>query len=80
MRRWLAAAVVAAVLTALALLGVAGQYPGEGPELLQLSETHGVHLGDLAVAAAWAGALALLAGLARCPQAPGADGAQRGHR
>ena len=70
MGRWLAATVVAGVLTALALLGVAGQYPGEGPVLLTLSYKHGVHLGDLGVAAAWLVSLILLAVLAGRPAAP----------
>jgi hypothetical protein len=52
------------VLTALALLGVAGQYPFEGPVVLVLSADHGVHLGDLAVGVAWAVASALVVVLA----------------
>jgi hypothetical protein len=78
--RWLGAALVTGVLTVLALLGVAGQYPGEGPEVLQLSSTHGVHLGDLAVAAAWLLGVGLVLGLARDPRTPGGAGPDPRHR
>ena len=69
MLRWGAAAVVSGVLTVLALLGIAGQYPGEGPVVLAVTPQHGVHLGDLAVAVAWGVGVVLVAGLARTPAA-----------
>ncbi|SDQ68373.1 hypothetical protein [Quadrisphaera sp. DSM 44207] len=72
--RWLCAGCVAAVLTALALLGVAGRYPGEGPVLFDVSHDHGVHAGDLVVAAAWLGSVVLLGLLARRPRVPATRG------
>lgn len=50
---WLTTAVTSAVLTAFAVLIVSGRVVTEGPVLLVLSRTHGVHLGDLGVLAAW---------------------------
>ena len=67
MGRWQDAAVIGAVLTVLSLLAVGGQYPGEGPVLFSFSRTHGVHAGDLVVAAVWAVCIVLLVGLARRP-------------
>jgi hypothetical protein len=32
---------------------VAGHHPWDGPEVLELSETHGLHLGDLPVLTGW---------------------------
>ena len=40
-------------LTGLATGLVAGHHPWDGPELLGITETHGVNLGDLAVVAVW---------------------------
>ena len=57
--------VVAAIMTAFALLLVHGQYVLEGPVVLVLSASRGwgVHLGDLLVAGAWLIAVLALAGL-----------------
>ena len=46
------------VLAMLALSGVAialiaGHHPWEGPEFLEITETHGLHLGDLPIVVAW---------------------------
>ena len=47
--------VVLALLTAtgFAVALVAGHHPWDGPEVLEISETHGLHLGDLPVLVAW---------------------------
>jgi hypothetical protein len=55
----LACALVAvAVLTGLALLLVAGHHVVEGPVLFVLFSGHGLHAGDLLVAAGWAAGVA----------------------
>ncbi|MGY1762701.1 hypothetical protein ACI79G_19195 [Geodermatophilus sp. SYSU D00779] len=65
MLRWLSALVVAAVLSGFAVLLLTGQYVNEGPVLVRLSQTHGVHVGDLFVVLGWAAALLAVAGLLR---------------
>ncbi len=45
------------VLTGLALVMLAGQQPWSGPEILELSPTHGLHLLDLPVLAVWLAAV-----------------------
>jgi hypothetical protein len=42
------------VLTALTIAAVLGHGPLAGRELFGVTETHGVHVGDLTFAAAWA--------------------------
>lgn len=73
---WLTTAVTSAVLTAFAVLIVSGRVVTEGPVVLVLSRTHGVHLGDLGVLAAWcAGVAAPLArGLRRASSKPSPRG------
>jgi hypothetical protein len=63
--RWLSALLIAAVLSAFAVLLLTGQYLNEGPVLLRLSQTHGVHAGDLFVVLGWAAALLAVGGLLR---------------
>ncbi len=53
MLRWLVALIAAAVLTVFAALLLNGQYRAEGPVVLTLSETHGIHRGDVLVAGGW---------------------------
>jgi hypothetical protein len=53
MPRSLAAAVVAAALTLLTLLLIAGHGPWAGPTVLQVSQGHGLNLGDVPVLGAW---------------------------
>lgn len=65
MLRWLSALVVAAVLSAFAVLLLTGQYVNEGPVLVRLTRTHGVHVGDLFVVLGWAVALLAVGGLLR---------------
>ncbi|WP_136697235.1 hypothetical protein [Geodermatophilus dictyosporus] len=64
MFRVLCAAVASAVLSGFAFLLVTGQYTNDGPVVLHLSATHGLHLGDLFVVTGWAVAMAMLAVLA----------------
>lgn len=51
--RALIAVVAAAVLSTFAALLVNGSYRAEGPVVLALSETHGIHRGDILVAGGW---------------------------
>ena len=46
--------VAMAVLTGLALFLVGGHHPWEGREFLEITETHGLHVGDFPIMAAWA--------------------------
>ncbi|WP_147263162.1 hypothetical protein [Geodermatophilus sp. TF02-6] len=63
MLRWLLALVVAGVLSAFALLLLTGRYFEEGPVLVRLTTTHGVHQGDLYVVSGWAVAVLCVLGL-----------------
>ncbi|SDN44294.1 hypothetical protein SAMN05660642_04852 [Geodermatophilus siccatus] len=63
MFRWLSALVVAVVLSGFAVLLLTGQYLNEGPVLVRLTRTHGVHVGDLFVVLGWAVALLAVGGL-----------------
>ena len=63
MLRWLLALVVAGVLSAFAVLLLTGRYINDGPVVLSLTETHGVHEGDLYIVGGWAIALLSEAGL-----------------
>jgi hypothetical protein len=53
MVRWAGALLVVAVLSGFAVLLLTGDYVREGPVLVALSATHGIHRGDLGVVAAW---------------------------
>jgi hypothetical protein len=65
MFRWLGALVTAACLSGFALLLIAGQYYNLGPVVVQVSENHGIHRGDVGILAFWAaGMVGLL--LATC--------------
>jgi hypothetical protein len=60
---WACALVAVVVLTGFAALLVTGRYVADGPILLSLSAEHGLHEGDLLVAAGWVvavGAVVLL--------------------
>jgi hypothetical protein len=59
----LCALLVVVVLTGFALLLVTGRYLADGPVLLSLSAEHGLHEGDLLVAACWAAGVAAVLGL-----------------
>ncbi|CCH85951.1 protein of unknown function [Modestobacter italicus] len=43
----------AAVMSAFAVLLLTGDYIREGPVLVTLSETHGIHRGDVGIVAFW---------------------------
>ena len=79
MFRWLGALVAAASMSWFALLLVTGDYYNEGPVLFTLSVTHGVHRGDIGIAAFWAaGMIGLLAAVwPGRGSAAGRQGAQR---
>ena len=65
MLRWLFAIIIAGIVSAFAVLLLTGQYVNEGPVLVRLSQTHGVHVGDLFVVLGWAAALLAVGGLLR---------------
>lgn len=65
MLRWVSAAVTALVLSAFTVLLVTGHYAEEGPTLASVSDSHGVHRGDLYVLAGWAVGMAGLLACAR---------------
>ena len=65
MLRWLCALVVAGIVSGFAFLLLTGDYDNAGPVLLPVTESHGVHAGDLFVIAGWAVAMAALALLTR---------------
>lgn len=71
MLRWLCALVSGAVLSAFALLLVTAEYEAEGPVVVEVTRTHGVHAGDLLVIGCWAVAvLALLVLTVRSGRTP----------
>ncbi len=51
--RWLVGLVAGAVLSVFAALLLNGQYRAEGPVVLTLWATHGIHRGDILVAGGW---------------------------
>ncbi|SHF61850.1 hypothetical protein SAMN05444351_0217 [Geodermatophilus nigrescens] len=51
------------MLTAFAALLLTGRYFNEGPVLVSLSETHGLHKGDVFVITGWAAGMLSLTGL-----------------
>jgi hypothetical protein len=58
--KWLCAGVVEAVLSVFTFLLLTGRYINAGPVLLRISDSHGLHAGDLVVVAAWVVATAAL--------------------
>ena len=65
--RWSCALAAGAVVSGFAALLVTGEYRNEGPVLLTLFGSHGVHAGDLFVLAGWAVAVLALVVLAVAP-------------
>jgi hypothetical protein len=53
MFRWVGALMTTAVLSGFAVLLLTGDYIREGPVLLSLTATHGIHRGDVGVVAFW---------------------------
>ena len=49
MLRWAGALLTAAVMSGFAFLLLTGDYIREGPVLVTLSETHGIHRGDVGI-------------------------------
>jgi hypothetical protein len=72
MFRWLCALAAGAVVSGFAALLITGEYANEGPVLLRLVGSHGVHAGDLFVLAGWAVAVLALVALAVAPGRPAA--------
>ena len=62
--RWLCALFVGAVLTGFTTLLVTGRYINDGPVLVRLTATHGLHLGDLFVLVGWVVAMLAVTKLA----------------
>jgi hypothetical protein len=63
--RWSYALVVAGIVSGFAFLLVTGYYDNDGPVLVELTASHGLHAGDLFVIAGWAVAMGALARLAK---------------
>jgi hypothetical protein len=64
MLRWAGALLAVAALSVFAVLLLTGDYIREGPVLVTLSATHGIHRGDLGVVAVWAlGVIGVLVGV-----------------
>ena len=61
--RWLHSLLVGAVLSGFAFLLVTGQYTNDGPIVVSLSATQGLHLGDLFIVIGWAVAMLSVARL-----------------
>ena len=67
MLRWLCALMVGGTLSAFTFLLVTGDYITDGPVLIAVTKSHGLHAGDLFVMAGWAVAMTALFLLARHP-------------
>jgi hypothetical protein len=65
--RWLSALTVGAILSGFAFLLLTGQYIQEGPVVVSLTHSHGLHSGDLFVIAGWVVGMAALGLLMRAP-------------
>ncbi|QXG74634.1 hypothetical protein KUM42_12125 [Modestobacter sp. L9-4] len=64
MFRWAGALLAVGALSVFAVLLLTGDYIREGPVLVTLSATHGIHRGDLGVVAVWAlGVIGVLVGV-----------------
>jgi hypothetical protein len=63
--RWLCALVVGGILSAFTFLLLTGRYINDGPVVIALSESHGLHAGDLFVIAGWVAGMATLVLLTR---------------
>jgi hypothetical protein len=63
--RLLCSSVVGAVLSGFAFLLLTGQYINDGPVLLSLGGSHGLHSGDMFVIAGWVVAMTALVVLTR---------------
>jgi len=62
MVRWLGALLAAAIISVFAVLLLTGDHVREGPVVVELSTTHGIHRGDVGIVSLWTlGMLGLLA-------------------
>lgn len=60
MLRWLAALAVGGIVSGFTFLLLTGDYINDGPVVVAVTESRGVHAGDLFVLAGWAVAMAAL--------------------
>jgi hypothetical protein len=65
--RWLYVLVVGGIVSGFTLLLITGRYVNDGPVVITLTTSHGLHAGDLFVITGWAVAMAALVLLARTP-------------
>jgi hypothetical protein len=64
MLRWVGALATAAVMSGFAFLLLTGDYIREGPVLVALTESHGIHRGDVGIVSFWTlGMIGLLVSL-----------------
>jgi hypothetical protein len=63
--RWLYALTVAGILSGFAFLLLTGSYINDGPVLVRLTASHGLHAGDLVILAGWVVGMAALGLLTR---------------
>ena len=65
MLRWLCALLVGGILSAFTFLLLTGRYINDGPVVIALTDSHGLHVGDLFVIAGWGVGMATLVLLTR---------------
>ena len=65
MLRWSCALVVAGIVSGFTVLLLTGRYHNDGPVVVALTGSHGLHAGDLFVLAGWAVAMGALGLLSR---------------
>lgn len=70
MLRWLYTGIVATILSGFTFLLLTGHYINDGPVLVRVAPSHGLHAGDVFVMAGWAVAMAALGLLTRRPSRP----------
>ncbi len=68
MLRWLCALLVATVVSGFAFLLLTGRYINEGPVVVRVSGSHGVHAGDVFIVGGWAVAMVAVLVLAATPR------------
>ena len=68
MLRWLCASVVGGILSGFAFLLLTGRYINDGPVLIRLTATHGLHAGDVFVIAGWLVGMVALGLMVREPR------------